>query len=308
MKQFPFLIFLLVLLALGAYLIPRAFTTDTDEEVRPAVTEELRSAAYGFSLPYPAGTEGYTLVMPVDVPSGDLLFTASLIATREYETLGESDVPRDGPPAITVSVYRNPASRPAEEWIRESEDANFALALEDITIEEIGGREYATYRYDGLYTNDAYVHVRDGYAYLFTAAYADTESLIRKHLRAMLTGASWPEPTLPASLAHNDIVVDYPATGTAIVSPLSVTGRARGPWFFEASFPLVLTDWDGRIIAEGYATAEGEWMTEEFVEFSGTLEFERPAYGERGTLILKKDNPSGLPERDDAVEVSVVFR
>ena len=61
------------------------------------------------------------------------------------------------------------------------------------------------------------------------------------------------------------------------------------------------------IIAEGYATAKGEWMTEEFVEFEGVLEFEKPEYKNNGTLILRKDNPSDLLELDDALEVPVFF-
>lgn len=99
--------------------------------------------------------------------------------------------------------------------------------------------------------------------------------------------------------------------GDSISSPLTITGEARGYWFFEASFPIVLTDWDGRIIAEHYATAEGEWMTEEFVPFRATIEFETPAGPggpiNRGALILHRDNPSDLPENDAAFEIPVVF-
>ena len=113
------------------------------------------------------------------------------------------------------------------------------------------------------------------------------------------------------------IRLDSPQPGAVIASPLTVKGEARGTWFFEASFPLVLVDWDGKIIAESFAQAKDEWMTEEFVPFLGTLVFEkpasakasadRPAYGVRGVLILKKDNPSGLPEHDDALEIPIMF-
>ena len=107
---------------------------------------------------------------------------------------------------------------------------------------------------------------------------------------------------------HADLIrLASPNPYQVIESPLEVSGRARGVWFFEASFPLVLVDWDGRIIAEGYASAEGEWMTEEFVPFRGTIEFETPDYGERGTLILRKHNASDRPELDDALEVPVRF-
>lgn len=109
------------------------------------------------------------------------------------------------------------------------------------------------------------------------------------------------------------ISVSAPQEGASVASPLTITGEARGYWFFEASFPVVLVDWDGRIIAEHYATAEGDWMTENFVPFTATLEFESPyhtgdpEFMSRGALILKKDNPSGLPEHDDALEIPIRF-
>lgn len=107
---------------------------------------------------------------------------------------------------------------------------------------------------------------------------------------------------------HADLIqLESPEPYAVVESPLEITGRARGGWYFEASFPVVLVNWDGLIIAEGYVTAEGEWMTEEFVPFSGSLEFETPDYGERGALILQKNNASGLPEHDDALEVPIRF-
>jgi hypothetical protein len=98
-----------------------------------------------------------------------------------------------------------------------------------------------------------------------------------------------------------------PVFGEKISSPLKISGEARGTWFFEASFPIFLVDWDGKIIAQGIATAKGDWMTENFVPFEAELTFEKPSYGERGAIILKKDNPSGLSENDDAIEISILF-
>jgi hypothetical protein len=56
-------------------------------------------------------------------------------------------------------------------------------------------------------------------------------------------------------------------------------------------------------------------MSEEFVPFACRLEFAAPAFGQgqapafaqRGTLILRKDNPSDNPALDDALEVPVRF-
>ncbi len=104
-----------------------------------------------------------------------------------------------------------------------------------------------------------------------------------------------------------------PIPNEVIISPLHIAGSARGNWFFEGSFPVSLVNWDGLIIAEGIATAEGEWMTNEFVPFSATLEYTSPYkegdqdFMKRGALILQKDNPSGLPEHDNALEIPVRF-
>ena len=103
------------------------------------------------------------------------------------------------------------------------------------------------------------------------------------------------------------IKIDNPRPNQIVSSPLEITGEARGTWFFEASFPIILTDWDGRIIAEGYATARGDWMTEDFVQFDAQLEFEKPELYNRGSLILQRDNPSGLAKNDDALEIPVFF-
>ncbi|MDO8603918.1 MAG: Gmad2 immunoglobulin-like domain-containing protein [bacterium] len=108
----------------------------------------------------------------------------------------------------------------------------------------------------------------------------------------------------------NLIRISSPRPNEAITSPLVVRGEARGNWFFEASFPVVLTNWDGLIVAQGIAQAKGEWMTTDFVPFEATLTFvvDKNVYSTRGALILKKDNPSGLPEHDDALEIPIVFQ
>ncbi|MBS3903148.1 MAG: GerMN domain-containing protein [Anaplasmataceae bacterium] len=103
------------------------------------------------------------------------------------------------------------------------------------------------------------------------------------------------------------IVLATPQPGDVVSSPLFIMGEARGPWFFEASFPARLEDDLGNLLGEVPATASGEWMTEEFVPFSAELEFSEPKTA-TGKLILQKDNPSGLPEHDDALWIPVRFQ
>ncbi len=109
-------------------------------------------------------------------------------------------------------------------------------------------------------------------------------------------------------LEKDDLIrIDYPRPNQKIKSPLDISGQAKGSWFFEGDFPFILIDWDSSIIAQGYLTAQSDSMTEDFVEFKGQLNFEKPEGQKRGLLILIKDNPSGLPENDDALEIPVFF-
>gem|GEM_PF-6261215 len=119
-------------------------------------------------------------------------------------------------------------------------------------------------------------------------------------------------------ISKRDLIRVYtPRPLSVITSPLTVWGEARGSWYFEADFQLTLVDWDGRIIAESYASArldpndpESTWMTEEFVPFEGTIEFELSEENRvynRGTLIFQKANPSGLPEEANTLEIPVLF-
>ena len=102
------------------------------------------------------------------------------------------------------------------------------------------------------------------------------------------------------------IRIDSPRPNTQIKSPLQIIGQARGYWFFEGDFPAKLLDSNGKELAVGYVTAQTGWMTEDFIPFEGILEFEAPATN-RGMLILEKDNPSGLPENADELNVPVYF-
>lgn len=111
----------------------------------------------------------------------------------------------------------------------------------------------------------------------------------------------------PDSSYDNLIKVTEPTPNQVISSPLSISGQARGTWYFEASFPVVLEDANGKVLAQIPAQATGDWMTEDFVPFKTTLTFAKPETT-TGKLILKKDNPSGLPENEDQIEIPVSFK
>lgn len=116
------------------------------------------------------------------------------------------------------------------------------------------------------------------------------------------------QPALKEIGQNGSVNLLSPTINEAISSPVEITGEARGTWFFEGTFPISIVDWDGLIIGEGYATAQANWMTEEFIPFTAQVEFTKPTLYDYGAIILKKDNPSGLPEFDDALEISIRFK
>jgi len=105
--------------------------------------------------------------------------------------------------------------------------------------------------------------------------------------------------------SSDEIQVDL-TKGAFISSPLTLTGQARGSWLFEATAPVVIVNWDGLIIGQGYIESQSDWMTEDFVPFTGTIEFEKPEFGD-GAVILQAANASGLPEFDKAIEIPIRF-
>ncbi|MCS7183941.1 MAG: PQQ-dependent sugar dehydrogenase [Patescibacteria group bacterium] len=103
------------------------------------------------------------------------------------------------------------------------------------------------------------------------------------------------------------IQVELPKENTVIKSPLIIKGKAKGIWFFEGNFPVILTDKKGNIVSQGYVSAKDNWMTENFVPFEGKIEFKNNINID-GYLIFKNSNPSGLPENDFYFKIPIKFK
>ena len=105
---------------------------------------------------------------------------------------------------------------------------------------------------------------------------------------------------------NNMIRITTPLPGATVSSTFSVQGAARGGWYFEANFPYEIHDEKGALLDQGPVTAGGEWMTTEFVPFSFVVSV--PGYSGAATLILRNDNPSGLPENSASISIPIVVQ
>ena len=115
---------------------------------------------------------------------------------------------------------------------------------------------------------------------------------------------SEPDPTL-APVLEKDVVLEVPEENSAVSSTFAVEGLAPGTWFFEGQITGEVHNEDGTVLTTFPLVAEGEWMTEEHVKFKGKAEFDVPTSGETIVLVIKNDNPSGLPENDKSQEFTL---
>lgn len=111
----------------------------------------------------------------------------------------------------------------------------------------------------------------------------------------------------PTTTVASEIHIDNPPADTTATSPMSVSGQARGSWFFEGTMPIFLTDAKGRILAQSTVRAQSDWMTDGPVPFLGKLTFPRQPTGSTGAFVIRNDNPSGMAANQKQVEILVTF-
>lgn len=113
-----------------------------------------------------------------------------------------------------------------------------------------------------------------------------------------------PCPDVP--VVSTDIRVISPHPNDVIKSPVKIQGEAKGTWYSEGSFPVSIVSENGAVLGRGIAEANGDWMTTEFVPFEVTIDF-IVSSDTFGSIVLSKDNPSGLPENDARILIPIRF-
>jgi hypothetical protein len=103
---------------------------------------------------------------------------------------------------------------------------------------------------------------------------------------------------LESPVTEKEVVLETPVEDSAVTSPLTIEGLAPGTWFFEGQIIGQIISQSGQVLATVPLMAEGEWMTEQHVRFNGEAKFTAPAGDTTIKLVIKNDNPSGLPENE----------
>lgn len=95
------------------------------------------------------------------------------------------------------------------------------------------------------------------------------------------------------------IIITTPAKDAIITNPVTISGRARGTWFFEGSFPVEIYDEKNKLLASGKARSIPEsenvkWATNGYFDFKGEIRFDRPSINS-GYILFRKDDAAGSP-------------
>jgi hypothetical protein len=123
------------------------------------------------------------------------------------------------------------------------------------------------------------------------------------------TAAVSPSPTQAAALTLTDPTLaqlEGIAPKARVTSPLSLTGLAPANWYFENSFPVVVTDVYGEKIGEAPASpTDVSWTDPDPVKkFAATVTFTTPLEQE-GWIVLKQDMPGQDDKGDDKEPLQV---
>jgi len=112
----------------------------------------------------------------------EVLKVFRLMNAREKAELEASEGGREGPPVITLMVFKNLKNQSASQWVDTFPIfSNINLVIGEINRDAVaGGANAVRYRTDGLYQGENVVVAHGGYIYLFNGAFLEENSTIHK--------------------------------------------------------------------------------------------------------------------------------
>ena len=101
--------------------------------------------------------------------------------------------------------------------------------------------------------------------------FGEPDEKSRKELREILSSIYFFEDNPFRESIDELIRVEQPQENEKIGSPVKLTGKAKGYWFFEGSAPFKVVDEEYRILGSGTLKAQEDWMTEDLVPFEAEV-------------------------------------
>lgn len=180
-----------VLLLVGSFYAFNSYIYN-EKQADPAVFETYVNEEFGLSFEYRTEPDGYVLIPQNTATFEDgSILRIILVNKKEYEEIIATDVPREGPPSITFSVFENLEDSTPHEWVEaNSTVSNIQLIRGDMEEIDFNGTPTVRYTTDGLYQNDNIVASNDGRIFLITGSYDNPESVVRYDFLEILNSVS----------------------------------------------------------------------------------------------------------------------
>lgn len=168
-----------VLAVVGVYIAINPNMADRVSENPVEERVSYTSSDYGLTFLYP---KSYFIVER-DLGNGERYHhqIALYKDTQENRDVIAGKSPgREGPVSITFDIYQNNLDNLTPEvWVKNTSSSNFKLSDGVLTPATVSGTEALSYRYSGLYENDALVFAHKGNMVLAGVSFITPEEEIR---------------------------------------------------------------------------------------------------------------------------------
>lgn len=172
--------------------------TSSKSDSRPEVVVNTGSAysvftdpIVGLSFEYKTAPDGYVVDDPSsfigeDEPSVIKVFR--VINEREKIELETSEGGREGPPTVSIMVFKNDLKQTASQWVDSvPRFSNIQFAIGDVDRDAVvAGANAVRYRTDGLYLSENAVVAHGDYVYHFAGAFLEEEAVIYQDFMNLL--------------------------------------------------------------------------------------------------------------------------
>jgi hypothetical protein len=143
---------------------------------------------YGFEFESRTNPLGYVVQKREGNSENPELVSYTLMLKTDYEELMNSSEGREGPPSMSISVYKNTKKQFVRNWAEEnSAFSNINLKRTEIGEVTLSGANAIRYGADGLYVSDNVIAASGDFIYHLSVNYLDENSQIKKDFDSLLS-------------------------------------------------------------------------------------------------------------------------
>lgn len=158
------------------------------------VIQSLIDEKIGLQFLYRTYPDSYVLSQFIKTPHDDVTFVKGyrLMLLTDKEELDHSTAPREGPPTISVLVFKNDEKLAPKVWALQFPTiSNISLTHAAPLNTTLSRADAIRYTVDGLYEGDTVIATSGRYIYVFSGMYTDEQSPIRADFISFLSSVEF---------------------------------------------------------------------------------------------------------------------